>query len=263
MRRRRGKRRVTGPFDLGGRVVVVTGGNRGIGLGLARGLARAGAKLALWARDEERSLGAREELAALGAEVLCVRCDVASEDELRSATGRTLERFGRIDACFANAGFGAPARPLELPLEEWRRVLAVNLDGAFLTFREVARHMVLRGGGGKLVAVGSISEIFGTPKQPHYAASKAALGALVRSYAVELARHDVQVNLILPGWIATEATRPAQDHTALNDAILRRTPARRWGSPEDLEGIAVYLASDASRFHTGDSIRIDGGYSVF
>jgi NAD(P)-dependent dehydrogenase (short-subunit alcohol dehydrogenase family) len=139
----------------------------------------------------------------------------------------------------------------------------VNLDGAFLTFREIARHMVERGGGGKLVAVGSIAERFGTPRQPHYAVSKAALGSLVRSFAVELARHDVQVNAILPGWIETEATAPARAHAPLDEAILRRTPARRWGAPEDLEGIAVYLASDASRFHTGDSICIDGGYSIF
>lgn len=251
------------PFDLTGRVAVVTGGNRGIGLGIARGLLRAGARLALWARDEERNREARAELVALSPEVHCVRCDVSSEDEVRSATQETIARYGRIDACFANAGFGAPVQPLDMSLEEWRRVLSVNLDGAFLTFREVARHMVERGGGGKLVAIGSISEIFGTPKQPHYAASKAALGALVRSFAVELARHDVQVNLILPGWIVTEATRPAIDHPPLHQAILRRTPARRWGAPDDLEGIAVYLASDASRFHTGDSIRIDGGYSVF
>jgi NAD(P)-dependent dehydrogenase (short-subunit alcohol dehydrogenase family) len=254
---------VSHPFDLSGRVVVVTGGNRGIGFGIARGLLRAGAKLAIWARDEARSREARSELLALSPEVHCVRCDVSSEVELRGALEDTLTHFGRVDACFANAGFGAPADPLRMTLEEWRRVLAVNLDGAFLSFREVARHMVERGGGGKLVAIGSISESFGTPKQPHYAASKAALGALVRSFAVELARHDVQVNLIQPGWIVTEATRPALEHAALNEAILRRTPARRWGTPEDLAGIAVYLASDASRFHTGDSIRVDGGYSIF
>jgi len=254
---------VSHPFDLAGRVAVVTGGNRGIGLGIARGLLRAGARLAIWARDEERSREARSELLELAPDVHCVRCDVASEADVRRAAQETIARLGRIDVCFANAGFGTPVQPLRMTLEEWRRVLAVNLDGAFLTFREVARHMVERGGGGKLVAIGSISEIFGTPKQPHYAASKAALGALVRSFAVELARHDVQVNLILPGWIVTEATQPALDHAPLNEAILHRTPARRWGTAEDLEGIAVYLASDASRFHPGDSIRIDGGYSIF
>ncbi len=250
-------------FDLTGRVAVVTGGNRGIGLGIARGLAQAGASLALWARDEARNAEAAKALEQLGAEVLCVRCDVARESDVAAAVRATLDRFGRVDAGFANAGYGAARDPLELSLEGWRELLAVNLDGAFLTFRELARHMVERGGGGKLVAVSSISEIFGTPKQPHYAAGKAGLGALVRSFAVEFARHDIQVNAILPGWISTEATAPAKQHEALERAILARTPARRWGEPEDLAGIAVYLASDASRFHTGDGIRIDGGYSIF
>ena len=120
-----------------------------------------------------------------------------------------------------------------------------------------------RGGGGKLIAVSSISEIFGAPRQAHYSAGKAGVSALVRSLAVELARFDIQVNSILPGWIITDATEPARNHAPLNDIVLKRTPARRWGTTEDLEGIAVYLASDASNFHTGDSIRIDGGYSVF
>jgi NAD(P)-dependent dehydrogenase (short-subunit alcohol dehydrogenase family) len=253
-----------GLFDLGGRVAVVTGGNRGIGLGIARGLTRAGARVAIWARDAERSREARSDLEALGGEALCVACDVASEADVARAARETLERFGRVDAGFANAGFLPAAEdPLALSLEGWRGALAVNLDGTFLTLRELARHMVGRGGGGKLVAVGSIAERFGTPRQPHYAAGKAALGSLVRSLAVELARHDVQVNALLPGWISTEATEPALAHAALDEAIRRRTPARRWGSPADLEGIAVYLASDASRFHTGDSICVDGGYSIF
>ena len=192
-----------------------------------------------------------------------MRCDVASEDDVVRATAETVEACGRIDICFANAGFGSSANPLKLSLEKWRQLLAVNLDGAFLTLREAARHMVERGGGGKLVAISSITEIFGAPIQPHYAASKGALGALVRSLAVQLARHDIQVNAIQPGWIETDATAPAQAHEPLNAIILQRTPARRWGTSEDLEGIAVYLASDASRFHTGDTVRVDGGYSIF
>jgi NAD(P)-dependent dehydrogenase (short-subunit alcohol dehydrogenase family) len=254
---------MTDLFDLSGRVAVVTGGNRGIGLGIARGLGRAGARLALFARDAARSAEAVGELRALGAEAEAFACDVSREEDVRRALADTLARFSRVDVCFANAGFGSARDPLRLSLEEWRRLLAVNLDGAFLTLREVARHMVERGGGGKLVAVSSIVEIFGSPKQPHYAASKAALGALVRSLAVELARHDIQVNALQPGWIATDATAPALAHEPLHRAVLQRTPARRWGTPEDLEGIAVYLASEASRFHTGDSLRVDGGYSVF
>ncbi len=150
-----------------------------------------------------------------------------------------------------------------MTLEDRRTLLAVNFDGAFLTMRDAARHMKERGGGGKLIAVSSISEIFGAPAQAHYSAGKAGVSALVRSLAVELARFDIQVNSILPGWIITEATEPAQNYAPLNDVVLKRTPARRWGTTEDLEGIAVYLASDASKLHTGDSIRIDGGYSVF
>jgi hypothetical protein len=250
-------------FDLTGKVAVVTGGNRGIGLGIARGLAKAGAALSLWSRDEARNAEAAKEIEALGARVTTEACDVAVEDDVRRATEATVEKLGRIDASFANAGFGRFHDPLEMTLESWRRLLSVNLDGAFVTLREAARHMVERGGGGKLVAISSITEIFGAPKQAHYAAGKAALGGLVRSLAVELGRHDIQVNAILPGWIETDATAPAREVEQLNKVILKRTPARRWGTTADLEGIAVYLASDASSFHTGDSIRVDGGYSVF
>jgi len=250
-------------FDLTGKVAVITGGNRGIGLGMARGLAKAGATLSIWSRDEARNAEAARELEALGARVQTQRCDVADEGEVRRCTQATVAGLGRIDVCIANAGHGAAGDPLEMSLDDWRRLLAVNFDGAFLTMREAARHMKARGGGGKLVAIGSISEIFGAPKQIHYAAGKAGLSGLVRSLAVELARYRIQVNCVLPGWIATEATEPAQGFAPLNEAVLKRTPARRWGTTEDLEGIAVYLASSASDFHTGDSIRIDGGYSVF
>jgi NAD(P)-dependent dehydrogenase (short-subunit alcohol dehydrogenase family) len=254
---------VPAPFDLAGHVSVVTGGNRGIGLGLARGLAKAGARLALWARDAAQSERAVAELAQLGADAAAFPCDVASEPDVRRATAETLLRFGRIDSCFANAGFGS-ARPfLELSLEEWNRVIAVNLTGAFLSFREVLRHVVERGGGGKLVGISSIGSLHGMPRQPHYSASKAGIVSLVRSLAVEFARHDVQVNALLPGWIETDATAPARAWQRLSDAVVARTPARRWGTPDDLEGIAVYLASPASRFHTGDVICLDGGYTVF
>lgn len=250
-------------FDLSGRVAVVTGGNRGIGLGYAQGLAKCGAPLAIWARDEKQNAVAAAELEKLGVEVLALPCDVSSEEDIVRCTEQTLERFGRIDSCFANAGFGRPGNPLKMSLDKWHSVLKVNLDGAFLTMRTVANHMIERGGGGKLIATGSMSEYFGTPMQPHYAAGKAALSSLVRSLAVSLARHDIQVNSIIPGWITTEATGPAQDHETLNNAIMGRTPARRWGTPEDLAGIAVYLASPASNYHTGDTLRVDGGYTIF
>jgi NAD(P)-dependent dehydrogenase (short-subunit alcohol dehydrogenase family) len=252
-----------GMFDLTGKVAVVTGGNRGIGLGIARGLAKAGAAISIWSRDETRNEEARRELVELGVPVDALRCDVSNEADVRRCTDATVEALGRIDISVANAGYGAVRDPIEMTLTDWRALLAVNFDGAFLTLRDAAKHMKERGGGGKLIAISSITASFGSPKQAHYAAGKAALGGLVRSLAVELARYDIQVNEIQPGWITTEATAPARENERLNKVIQRRTPARRWGTTEDLEGIAVYLASSASNFHTGDSIRVDGGYSVF
>jgi NAD(P)-dependent dehydrogenase (short-subunit alcohol dehydrogenase family) len=250
-------------FDLTGRVAIVTGGNRGIGLGLARGLVRAGAAISIWSRDDVRNREAVADLEGLGGRASSQVCDVSDEASVTEACARTVEDLGRIDIGVANAGFGSYDDPIGMSLERWRRVLATNLDGTFLTFREIARHMIARGGGGKLIAVSSMVESFGAPKQPNYAASKGAVGALVRSYAVELARHDIQVNSIQPGWIETEALRPLMDDARASSVILGRTPARRFGEPRDLEGLVVYLASDASRFHTGDSIRVDGGYSIF
>lgn len=250
-------------FDLSGRVAVVTGGNGGIGLGMARGLAKAGADIAIWARNEQKNAAARTELEGLGRRVLALHCDVASESDVDAALRATLDEFGRVDACFANAGYGAPGDPMRLSLERWRELLSVNLDGAFLTLKAAAAHMIERGEGGRLVAISSIVEIFGAPAQAHYAASKGALGALVRSMAVRLGRHDICVNAVQPGWIVTDATAAGVKHEALSATIVHRTPLRRWGTTEDMEGVAVYLASDASRFHTGDTLRIDGGYSVF
>jgi len=251
------------PFDLSGRVCVVTGGNRGIGLGIAKGLAAAGASLSLWSRDEARNREAAEEIAELGGPVHTAACDVGDESSQAAAAEATLARFGRIDVGIANAGFGAASDPLALDLDEWHRITRVNLDGVFLTFRTLGAHMKERGGGGKLVAVSSVSAIFGTPLQAHYASSKAGLESLVRAYAVGLARYDVQVNAVQPGWIVTEATNAGHANERFNEVITRRTPARRWGEPEDMAGVFVYLASPASAFHTGDTLRVDGGYSVF
>jgi len=250
-------------FDLTGRVAVVTGGNGGIGLGIAHGLAQAGAAIAIWARDAAKNEAAVKELEGLGVRALALPCDVGDEAQLASAVAETVSALGRIDVCVANAGFGFAKSTLELSLEEWRQVTRVDLDGVFLTFREVARHMVARGGGGKLIAISSIGEIFGMARQVSYAASKGGVGTLVRSLAVELARHDIQVNGVQPGWIVTDATKPLLDWQAMHDTIVHRTPARRWGKPEDVAGACVYLASDAARFHTGDTLRVDGGYSVF
>jgi NAD(P)-dependent dehydrogenase (short-subunit alcohol dehydrogenase family) len=250
-------------FDLTGHVALVTGGNGGIGLGMARGLAKAGARIAVWGRQPAKNEAAVTELERLGTEAAAFACDVADEAQVVAQMAATVDRFGRIDSCFANAGYGRPGRFLDTSLEDWNAIVSVNLTGVFLTFREAARHMVERGGGGRLVATSSIGSIHGMPAQPHYSATKAAVNALVRSLAVELARHDIQANAILPGWIETDATAPAVAHERLYETVRRRTPARRWGRPDDLEAVAVYLAAPESRFHTGDVLTVDGGYVVF
>jgi NAD(P)-dependent dehydrogenase (short-subunit alcohol dehydrogenase family) len=256
-------RKESSVFDLSGKTIVVTGGNGGIGLGLARGVARAGAQVAIWARNDEKSQQAKKELEEIGAKVLTLPCDVAHEEDILAAIEATASHFGRIDACFANAGYGAPGDPLKLSLEAWRELLSVNLDGAFLTLRCVANHMIEHGGHGKLIAISSMVENFASPMQAHYAAGKAALGSLVKSLAVRLARYDIQVNSIQPGWIITDATAKVSKSKVMNDVLMKRIPARRWGDPKEFEGIAVYLASNESSYHTGDTILIDGGYTQF
>lgn len=254
---------------LDGHVAVVTGGNRGIGLGLAEGLVRAGATVAVWARDEARTAEACARLDALGAGVdgggrsLGVRCDVSDEGQVAAAMLQTLAAVGKVDSMFANAGVGGNRPFVDLSLAEWRRVMAVNLDGAFLTLREGARHLVERGDGGSLVAISSVSALHGAPRMEHYAASKTAVLALVRGLAVELARHRVRCNAILPGWTETEMLEPGKANTRWVDATVNRTPVRRWGVPGDFGALAAYLADPAHLFHTGDSIVVDGGYSVF
>jgi len=250
-------------FDLSGHVALVTGGNRGIGLAMATGLAKAGADVAIWGRTRDKNDAAVAALRGLGARAEAWICDVGDERSVVECVAATLERFGHIDSCFANAGTNIAKPFLETSVADWDGVMRTNLVGAFLTFREVLRHMVARGGGGKLIVTASIGTMHGMPRSASYSASKAALCALVRSLAVEFARHDIQANAILPGWVETELTAETVKWRKLYDTVVQRTPARRWGEPDDLEGIAVYLASPASRFHTGDVIRVDGGYAVF
>ena len=250
-------------FDLTGHVSLISGGNGGIGLGMARGLARAGARIAVWGRNEEKNARAVAELEALGAEAHAFVCDVSDEAAITRQVEATVERFGRIDSCFANAGTWKASPFTEMTMADWNEVLRVNLSGAFVLFREVAKHMIERGGGGKLIAVASVGSIHGMPRHENCSASKAGLCALVRSLAVELARHDIQANTIIPGWIETDMTAGIRQWEKLDRTVISRTPARRWGRPEDFEAVAVYLASPASRFHTGDVLRLDGGYAIF
>lgn len=249
--------------DLTGRVVVVTGGNGGIGLGMARALAEAGADIAIWGRNEDKNAAAHSELEATGRRVIALRCDVSDEQQVVDATAKTVAALGKLDALFANAGIGGYARFVDMTLDEWRRVTSVNLDGAFLTLREGARHMVERGEGGALVAVSSTSAIHGAPGMEHYAGSKAALTAIIRGLAVELARFGIRCNTILPGWTETDMLRPMSASAKFVNNTVGRTPVRRWGTPDDLGPAAVFLADPSATFHTGDTLVVDGGYTVF
>jgi len=252
------------PFDLRGKVALVTGGNSGIGLGMAEALAEAGADVAIWGTNAARNAAAKEVLAATGVRVHAAVCDVGDEAAVERAMKGTLAALGRVDACFANAGtYGRKTRFTELDSAEWHRVTRVNLDGAFHTLRAAARHMVERGGGGSLVGTASLAAIEGAARNAHYAATKGALLAVIRALAVELARHGIRANAILPGWIETPMTAGSVADAKFAAAVLPRIPARRWGRGADFGGLAVYLASEASAYHTGDCLVVDGGYSLF
>ena len=255
------------PFDLTGKVALVTGGNGGIGLGMAEGLAAAGAKVAIWGQNPAKNAEAEQVLTALGGEVLVQSVDVTSEQAVVEGVAGVIERFGRLDFCAANAGIGGGAPFHEQTTEGWRRVMTVNLDAVFWTFREVARHMIERAGagdaGGSLLVTSSTSAIHGAPANEAYAASKTAVLGLIRGLAVEYARYGIRANAVLPGWITTDMTARLQGWDKFEEKVIGRVPMRRWGERQDFAGIAVYLASDASRFHTGDSMVIDGGYTIY
>jgi NAD(P)-dependent dehydrogenase (short-subunit alcohol dehydrogenase family) len=250
-------------IDLSGRVVVVTGGSSGIGLGIARGVARAGGSVAVWSRRAERNAEAVAQLEGLGVTAAGFPCDVGDEDNVAEAMRQTLDRFGRLDCLVANAGTAGRKWFTEMSLEEWHRVLQVNLDGAFLCLRAAARVLVQQGQGGSLVGVSSTSAIHGAPGQEHYSASKTALLGVMRSLAVELARHQIRCNSLLPGWTETELTAAAMTHEKFMAATTGRTPVRRWATPHDFETVGAFLADPTLIFHTGDSMVVDGGYTVF
>jgi hypothetical protein len=253
------------PFDLSGTVALVTGGNSGIGLGMAEALAQAGADIAIWGTSADKNAAARDAVARHGTRVQAWQCDVGDEAAVEAAFAATLEAFGRVDGCFANAGVSGRgvASFLEMSSAEWHRVTRVNLDGAFYTFRAAAKHMVARGGGGVLVGTASLAAIEAAPRSEHYAATKGGMISMVRALAVEFARYGVRAHAILPGWIETNMTANAVASEGFRTKVLPRVPMRRWGDGGDFGGIAVYLQSAASRYHTGDTFVIDGGYSLF
>jgi NAD(P)-dependent dehydrogenase (short-subunit alcohol dehydrogenase family) len=256
------------PFDLTGKVALVTGGNRGIGFGMADGMAQAGCDIVIWSRRESLNKEAKAALEKHGVRVLVQPIDVSDEQAVIQGMAEAVKTMGRLDTVVANAGIGGGAPAFDqFPTELYRKVLAVDLDGVFFTLREACKHMVERAKagdpGGSLMVTSSLSTVDGAPRNQAYAGAKGAIIAMIKGIAVEYARYGIRANSILPGWIATELTEGAQDSDVFNQRVIGRVPFRRWGQPEDFGGIAVYLASDASAYHTGDSLLIDGGYAIF
>ena len=249
-------------FDLTGKVAVVTGGNGGIGLGMARGLARAGARVVVAGRNQAKSALAVGELHAMGCDAVAIQVDVNDEASVEGLMAAAVQRCGRLDILVNNAGINIRKPAQELALDEWRRVVDTNLTSIFLCSRAAYVHMK-RAGGGKVINIGSMLSIFGASFAPAYGASKGGVVQLTKSLAATWAGDNIQVNAVLPGWIDTELTQQARlDVAGLNERVLARTPAGRWGKSDDLAGVAVFLASAASDFVTGTAIPVDGGYSV-
>jgi 2-dehydro-3-deoxy-D-gluconate 5-dehydrogenase len=249
-------------FDLNGRVAIVTGGNGGIGLAMAKGLAEAGAAVLIGGRSVEKNEAAVEEIVAAGGQAASVVADVLQETSGTRLVEEALAGFGRLDILVNNAGINIRRRPEEYTLAEWHSVLDSNLTSAFLC-SQAAYPELKRNGGGKVVNIGSMTSLFGGSHLGPYGASKGGVMQLTRSLAVAWAADNIQVNAILPGWIDTDLTERARaDIPELNKRVLARTPAARWGVPADLAGIAVFLASEASDFITGAAIPVDGGYSA-
>ncbi len=249
-------------FDLSGKVAVVTGGNGGIGLGIARGLAAAGAKIVIAARNGEKSATAVADLQKRGGAALAVTTDVTDEASVAAMVKTTVERYGQLDILVNNAGMNIAGMVQDLSTADWHTVLNTNLTSAFLCARAAHPHLK-NAGNGKVINIGSMMSLFGSAALPAYGASKGGIVQLTKSLACGWARDNIQANAILPGWIDTDLTRRGRERNpALNDYVLGRTPVRRWGTIDDLAGTAVFLASAASNFVTGTAIPVDGGYAA-
>ncbi|HTC05559.1 MAG TPA: glucose 1-dehydrogenase [Xanthobacteraceae bacterium] len=249
-------------FDLRNRVAFITGGNGGIGLGMAKGLAAAGAAVVIAGRNKIKAQSALSELHSLGGQAEFVELDVLNEASCRQAIERAVERFGRLDILVNNAGTTVRAQPQDLTARDWHLVMNTNLTSAFLCSQAAYPHMV-RAGAGKIINIGSMMSVFASSYATPYAASKGGIVQMAKAMAVAWAKDNIQVNTILPGWIDTNLTRKAREEVqGLHEKVLARTPAQRWGNPDDFAGIAVFLAAPASNFITGAAIAVDGGYSV-
>ena len=250
--------------DLSEKVFIITGGNGGIGLGLAEGIAEAGGAVAIWARNEEKNTDAVRALQDIGGEAKSYICDVSNEEEVIRTLASTVKDFGRVDGLFANAGRGGTGTPLvDTSLEDWRKVMAVNLDGVFLCLREASRQLISQGSGGSLVAVSSTSAIHGAAGNEAYGTAKTAVTGLVRALAVSLARFQIRVNCLLPGWTVTELASPAFENEYFREVTTKRTPVRRWADPSEFREVGAFLADPSQTFHTGQQVCVDGGYTIF
>ena len=250
--------------NLSEKVFVITGGNGGIGLGLAEGNAEAGGSIAVWARNEEKNAHAVKILEDIGVKAKSYVCDVSSEENVIATLASTVNDFGRLDGLFANAGRAGTGTPfVETSLEDWRNVTAVNLDGVFLCLREAAKQIISQGSGGSLVAVSSTSAIHGAAGNEAYGTAKTAVTGLVRALAVSLARFQIRVNCLLPGWTVTELASPAFENEYFREVTTKRTPVRRWADPSEFREVGAFLADPSQTFHTGQQVCVDGGYTIF
>ena len=250
--------------DLSGKVFLITGGNSGIGLGMAEGIAAAGGSLAIWGRRSEKNDQAVAILKGLGADARGYVCDVGDEQQIIETMAQTVADFGRLDGCIANAGRSGTGTPfLEMTMKEWRSIMAVNLDSVFATLREAGKVLVAQGTGGSLAAVSSTSAIHGAAGNEAYGTSKTAINGLVRALAVGLARHQIRVNSLVPGWTKTELAGPAFANEKFRDVTTRRTPVRRWAESSEFREVGVFLMDPSLTFHTGQEVVVDGGYTIF
>ncbi|WP_411341421.1 SDR family oxidoreductase [Sphingopyxis sp. J-6] len=257
-----------GLFDLTDKVALVTGGNGGIGLGMAKGLAMHGATVVIWGNKPDKNAHAVAELEALGGTVRCAQVDVADEAAVKAGIAAILDELGRLDQAIANAGIGIARRDMfEISQADFDKLQSINVYGVFYTLREAAAHMIERGKagdrGGSLVSIASTAAVHGAARNEHYGATKGAVLSLTRAMAVELAPHGIRVNSILPGWTRSDMTERLQGWDKFNDNVISRAPVGRWGDGDDFSAIAVYLASHHSSFHLGDAIVIDGGYTIY
>ena len=249
-------------FNLSGKVALVTGGNGGIGLGMAQGLANAGAAILVAGRNDEKNAAAVATLVESGSDAAAATADVTDETAVAAMVEAALSRWGRLNILVNNAGINIRKEPQELSLDEWRSVLDTNLTSAFLCSQAVYPYMAANGGG-KIINIGSMMSIFGAAFTPAYASSKGGIVQLTKATATAWAKHNIQVNAVLPGWIDTDLTRRGRREVeGLHERVLARTPAGRWGEPAGMAGIAVFLSGPASDFVTGAAIPVDGGFSV-